>query len=438
MSCFVINNVQNMSFFYLSPVKGELPLHVIETVLSNRLDFLNCLVKGENLEYNEYMIEGSIYDNVGHYMLCVTTNIYQSYTFKDFVFNSETALFKRRMDTLSTYDFRCFMKKIVKTIKKYDVVHSLHIATLYTLCQHLMLKVHAQHVNNVSHDVYCEVHKIHVNFKACLPFVAKRQVELKNGKAIIPCGLWKMYLIFLFKHYLKCKLNNGVPSFISNDPRIADLITKLIKNRFPTNEVSNNDNVLFSNTVDDHAKYFPPCMKHLHSTLRKRHRLSHQQRFHYSLFLKEIGMPMEEATIFWSNEYRKAPSGATSCSHSWEKDDKKYLYSIRHMYGLEGARKSYNSANCTRLQMTINVSSEGGCPFKYFDEKNITQLLNLNAENMQKSQINKCIINRNYNTACMKYHKLLFPDNILENCDNTYNFSPVIYYQSALTSQVPK
>lgn len=41
--------------------------------------------------------------------------------------------------------------------------------------------------------------------------------------------------------------------------------------------------------VDREGEYFPPCISNVHKTLRRIHRLKHNDRFYYSLFLKSIG-----------------------------------------------------------------------------------------------------------------------------------------------------
>jgi DNA primase large subunit len=46
-------------------------------------------------------------------------------------------------------------------------------------------------------------------------------------------------------------------------------------------------------------------MRRLHETLRTKHHLRHGGRQQYQLFLKEAGMPIEEALKFWRSEFMK-------------------------------------------------------------------------------------------------------------------------------------
>lgn len=67
--------------------------------------------------------------------------------------------------------------------------------------------------------------------------------------------------------------------------------------------------------------------------------------------LQDAGMSLMESVEFWSQEYSQANAKCTSCSHSWQRDNKRYVYSLRHMYGLEGSRRQYDSPHCQQIQV---------------------------------------------------------------------------------------
>ena len=52
-------------------------------------------------------------------------------------------------------------------------------------------------------------------------------------------------------------------------------------------------------------KSFPLCMRHLHDSLKQYHHLRHYGRLQYILFLKGIGLPIEENLKFWRFEFSK-------------------------------------------------------------------------------------------------------------------------------------
>lgn len=53
------------------------------------------------------------------------------------------------------------------------------------------------------------------------------------------------------------------------------------------------------------GKSFPLCMRQLHQSLRENHHLRHGGRMQYGLFLKGIGLSLEQALQFWRSEFVK-------------------------------------------------------------------------------------------------------------------------------------
>ncbi|KOB69369.1 DNA primase large subunit [Operophtera brumata] len=413
-----------MSFFFLTAVKGDMPVHILELIIIRRLDYLKDVLKGNTLVYNEYVVEGSLYDNASHFMLCVIAILGENVGFTQFFLRAEVELFSRRLASLTAYDIRSFAKKLIRSIRKHAETVSF-FDPLLALLRHLIIKDMAQHLCLSTHKTSCKDHNIKLNFKHCLDFIARREVELRNGVAFIPCSKWKQYLSILFRNNLRLRIQKTDLAPLKSDTRVMDLLMKMKSEFFPC--IVKSPNTLLSREVDSVSKWFPPCMLNLHNNLRNKHRLSHTQRFHYSLFLKDIGLPIEEAVDFWRLEYRQSPNGNHACCHNWEKDEKKYLYGIRHMYGLEGCKKNYTSVNCQRIQSLDNACSEGGCPFKSFDNPKMIKLLQNSSETIL-AEINELRRKNMYTLSCMLYLNSIGE----KNCDNySFNFTPVKYYTIA-------
>ena len=54
---------------------------------------------------------------------------------------------------------------------------------------------------------------------------------------------------------------------------------------------------------------FPLCMTSLNHAFRQNHHLRHWGRMQYGLFLKAIGLSLDEAMRFWRAEFTKAMDG---------------------------------------------------------------------------------------------------------------------------------
>lgn len=71
----------------------------------------------------------------------------------------------------------------------------------------------------------------------------------------------------------------------------------------------------FSSSITEHfdvygllqlaRKSFPLCMRQLHGKLRQDHKLKHHGRLQYVLFLKGIGVTMEDVMTMWREEWAR-------------------------------------------------------------------------------------------------------------------------------------
>jgi DNA primase large subunit len=109
--------------------------------------------------------------------------------------------------------------------------------------------------------------------------------------------------------------------------------------------------VVTAGDVDELAtSIFPMCMQAMHDGLKARHKLKHLGRLQYGLFLKGIGLPLEEALVFWQREFTKGCSA--------DEFLKKYAYNIRYNYGKEGKRTDFAPYSCVKVIMSPPTASD--------------------------------------------------------------------------------
>ncbi|CAL9187240.1 unnamed protein product [Musa hybrid cultivar] len=133
---------------------------------------------------------------------------------------------------------------------------------------------------------------------------------------------------------------------------------------------------------------FPLCMRHLFDKLRENHHLKHGGRMQLGLFLKAVGLKLEDALAFWKSEFSQKVGA--------ERFDKEYSYSIRHNYGKEGKRTDYTPYACHKIiSSTPSVGDHHGCPYRHF---RLVDLFN------QKSDVLYFLVYIYYNSAMHTIH----------------------------------
>ncbi|XP_008136685.2 DNA primase large subunit [Eptesicus fuscus] len=150
------------------------------------------------------------------------------------------------------------------------------------------------------------------------------------------------------------------------------------------------------------TKSFPPCMRQLHKALRDSHHLRHGGRMQYGLFLKGIGLTLEQALQFWKQEFIRGKMDP-------DKFDKGYSYNIRHSFGKEGKRTDYTPFSCLKIILN-NPPGQGdyhGCPFRHSDPELLKQKLqSYKISPAGISQILDLVKGTHYQVACQKYFEI--------------------------------
>ncbi|KIL69678.1 hypothetical protein M378DRAFT_190092 [Amanita muscaria Koide BX008] len=203
--------------------------------------------------------------------------------------------------------------------------------------------------------------------------VERRSILLKGGWAYVPENAQASIIYDEFETRLVKALevtNRALPR-LDEDTRLLPILENLSKGFVagvssevydPSNQ-SNGD--IKAEMVDELARqHFPLCMRTLHENLRRDSHLKHFGRLNYGLFLKVLGLSIEEAVVFWRKAFNKMTD---------DKFNKEHKYNIRHSYGLEGKRANYPAKSC--VQLLTCAPSEPGCPYRQYSPENLSSAL---------------------------------------------------------------
>lgn len=251
-----------------------------------------------------------------------------------------------------------------------------------------------------NHDFY------KVPFQDALDLVRTRKVYLKAGYAYIPHQDIVTIVLNDFRTRLSKALALTARSLpaVHSDERLQPLLNHL-SHAYVGQDYSIQKNVgkISLEQIDSlSGKSFPLCMRQLHQSLRENHHLRHGGRMQYGLFLKGIGLSLEQALQFWRSEFVKGKVDA-------DKFDKAYAYSVRHMFGKEGKRTDYTPYSCMKVILS-NPPSQGdyhGCPFRHSDPELLKQKLQFYKVSPGGiSQILELVKGMHFQLACQKYFEL--------------------------------
>uniref|UniRef100_A0A914XBG7 DNA primase large subunit n=1 Tax=Plectus sambesii TaxID=2011161 RepID=A0A914XBG7_9BILA len=246
-----------------------------------------------------------------------------------------------------------------------------------------------------------------VPFTDALELVRKRRVFLKNGQAFVPRSDLIVIIAGKFRKNMSFAMAKASKYFayIEEEDRLGPFLRRLSNKAYVgkdyTNAGENNARVTPEMVEGLASTSFPLCMRRLHAHLRKEHHMRHFGRMQYGLFLKGIGMTLEDALKFWKLEFTKKIDS--------DQFEKQYAYNIRHNYGKEGKRTDYTPYHCAKIILGNPPGSQDahGCPFKHTDPDLLAQ--QLESMTISKDQINKIVgfarVSQ-YDRACTRFFEI--------------------------------
>ena len=238
--------------------------------------------------------------------------------------------------------------------------------------------------------------------------VEHRTVLVRKGKAYVPMREQTSMVMTEFTNKLQKGLElagRQLPR-LDEDDRLTPILNHLSKN-FATPDAGFSDSdasiagaPINAGNIDNISQHFPLCMKNLHITLRKNSHLKHFGRLQYTLFLKGIGLNLEDCLVFWRHSFKLITDDTFN---------KEYRYNVRHSYGDVGGDvnrrgKGYSPYSCQKI-LTEHPPGTGeahGCPYRHFSVDNLTSLLQatgVNDRDLLKG-VKEDVEKKRYHIAC--------------------------------------
>lgn len=330
-------------------------------------------------------------DHVSHFLLRLLCC--QNDSLKKWFIQKEVELLRYRLDS----------EKNTLDLVKLLIYNNLNFQEVETKEKQILLKQNKINYNNPKAMVSNVFYKI--PFEEALELVRTRRAFLQDGYCF--CSSVEMITIISSKFRLElsrslASLFNCLPQLDENNrlqPIFQTIYNNVIKAKKTTRTLDGDKEHITPDMVDELAvTSFPPCMRNTHELLRLNHHLKHYGRLHYGLFLKGIGLSLEDALSFFREEFIQTMTP--------EKFQKEYSYNIRYNYGKEGKRVNMSAFSCAKI---INGNAPGigdshGCPFKHFDTNNLTKMLkkhNIDEDNVKEMvELTK---QQKYTSACACY-----------------------------------
>lgn len=254
---------------------------------------------------------------------------------------------------------------------------------------------HSQNISDI--DFY------KVSWTCVLDLVRQRRCFLKQGFAYVSSMDFSSIIGNHHQKFIEQGLQAHLkllPEF-ENDERIVGIVKGLHNAYIGKDYTVNKDADVPIESLDQLSlKSYPPCMRTCHDTLRATHHLKHFGRLQYGLFLKGIGVTLEDALRFWREEMTKTMEP--------DKFDKAYAYGVRYNYGKEGSRTNWSPWSCMKV-INVPVSSQDvcGCPFKLLDPVAMkSKLINYGLTPVNVQDVTGLATKGHFQLACGRYFEL--------------------------------
>ncbi|KAF9026511.1 hypothetical protein BGZ52_006614 [Haplosporangium bisporale] len=340
-------------------------------------------------------------DHVSHFILRLAYS--RSQELRQWFLRAECALFRYRFEKESLKEQLEFLEKQNLTWKKVSDDDK-------RLLRDKLKASSPFKAQNVDDETFFEV-----DFERVCGLVGKRQVYVHAGKAFVPLADQVVLVLDEFRERLTQALEvtgRALPR-MDEDNRLMPVLNNINKQylgrEFTTSAVAGE---IQAQDVDALKIHMPLCMEHLHDELRREKHTKHGGRMQYGLFLKGIGLSLEQALIFWQTAFANKTPDEFNKQYAYNTPDefnKQYAYNVRHSYGMEGKRTDYTPYSCKSIIMgsAPGAGDHHGCPFRHFSAPSLrAKLASKQVDEFDTEDILGLVSAKHYQIACTRYYEV--------------------------------
>ncbi len=313
--------------------------------------------------------------------------------------------------------------EFVKSIQlPYDYLTAPQKAELYD-----MLSGSTLHSRSVEAEEFVKVPWTHVT-----DLVAKRHVLLHKGFAYVPSSDFFSVISSRFRDQLEGEMDRMCRLLLANpiEDRVRTLLDHIRNSEHEAPQKQVKFDELSAGDIEASSSHFPPCMSFMYGHLKSDKHLKYNGRLQFGLFLKSIGLPFNEAMLFWKRAFSK---------FSDDEFNKSYAYNVRHNYGLEGKRANYGCWNCKQIILGPQPapSDHSGCPFKHQSSEQLVATLQstYSLNELQLKEVVDIARSGHFQTACSRVLELHQPNSAALTEPVT---TPTQFYEASLAQASKK
>ena len=364
-----------------------------------RIDILVAIDSLETTKLFDYLNDKNSF--LGHFALRVTSALSGDRHFTSWFIEREGDLFSKMLLSLANKEIQDIiydlfngetffgLDEIINNVFNGRDKELIRLNVELSIPAGILRKLHLINDNDFVAVKYYHVPKL----------ISRRIGYLYRGWIILPLDILKLELKRKFQKKLESKVNMLKRRLRATDERY-DLFTslsKIILDYWRSKKVATStsfEGLSFKGgKLYELEHLFPPCMRILLLRLKTTGYLNHGERLQLGLFLKRLGMSLEEQLQFW---YQIA---VDNVGLSWEEFDKKAGYIIRHIYGKVGSMKDYEVPKCE------TIITKYFCPFEALNIDELTNTIKVlwGISNRELNQIIKLVREQKYQLACSAF-----------------------------------